>query len=104
VLTSSGDDHFPYYNSLAEELLKAEGKGAIAAFSPSGLSLNEPAHLFHKALVSELVSGKHQRLGDAVLAAQATYAASGAFHELLSFYDVLGDPALTIMPYRIQIH
>jgi len=86
----------PYFNSLAEELLKAEGKGAIAAFSPSGLSLNQPAHLLHQALLAELVSAKHRRLGDAVLAAQAAYAGSGAFPELLSIYHLLGDPALTI--------
>ncbi len=92
----NGYFHFPYYNSLAEELLKADGKGAIAAFSPSGLSLNEPAHLFHKALVGELISGKHERLGDAVSAAQAVYAASGAFQELLSIYHLLGDPALRL--------
>ena len=87
---------FPYLNSLSEELLKAEGKGAIAAFSPSGLSLNGPAHLFHKALLSELSSDRHERLGDAVLAAQTTYVASGAFVELLSIYHLLGDPALTL--------
>jgi len=92
----NGYFHFPYFNSLAEELLKAEGKGAVAAFSPSGLSLNEPAHLFHKALLSELMSGKHQRLGDAVAAAQAAYASSGAFPELLSIYHLLGDPALSL--------
>ena len=36
----NGYFHFPYFNSLPEELLKAEGKGIIAAFSPTGLSLN----------------------------------------------------------------
>ena len=30
----NGYFHFPYFGSLSEELLKAEGKGAIAAFSP----------------------------------------------------------------------
>ena len=39
----NGYFHFPFFNSLAEELAKAEGRGAIAAFSPSGLSLNGPA-------------------------------------------------------------
>ncbi len=47
----NGYFHFPYFNSLAEELVKAEGKGAIAAIAPSGLSLNDPAHRFHKALL-----------------------------------------------------
>jgi hypothetical protein len=92
----NGYFHFPYFDSLAEELVKADGKGAIAAFSPSGLSLNEPAQIFHKALLRELLSGKHERLGDAVLAAQASYAASGEFPELLSIYHLLGDPALKI--------
>jgi len=76
--------------------VKAEGKGAIAAFSPSGLSLDRPAHLFHQALLRELLSGRHPRLGDAVLAAQSAYASSGAFPELLRIYHLLGDPATTI--------
>jgi hypothetical protein len=92
----NGYFHFPYFNSLGEELVKAEGKGAIAAFSPSGLSLNEPAHRFHTALVAELVGGRHARLGDAVLASQAVYAQSGALPELLRIYHLLGDPALRI--------
>jgi hypothetical protein len=87
---------FPHFNSLSEELIKAEGKGAIATFSPSGLSLDAPAHLFHKAVLEELVSGGHQRLGDAVLAAQQAYAYSGAFSELLSIYHLFGDPAMEL--------
>jgi hypothetical protein len=92
----NGYFHFPYFNSLAEELVKAEDKGAIAAFSPSGLSLNDPARIFHKALLAELLSGKHSRIGDAVLAAQAAYAETGAFPELLRIYHLLGDPALKL--------
>jgi hypothetical protein len=88
--------HFPALNSLGEQLVKAEGRGAIAAFSPSGLSLNEPAHRYHKAVLAEILSGRHARLGDAILAAQEDYASSGAFPELLSTYHLLGDPALRI--------
>ena len=54
--------HFPYFDSLAEALLKAEDKGVIAAFSPSGLSLNEPAKRYQEALVDELFHGGHARL------------------------------------------
>jgi hypothetical protein len=32
------------------------------------------------------VSGQHERIGDAVLAAQEAYAQTGAFPELLSIY------------------
>jgi hypothetical protein len=86
----------PYNNSLAERLVLAEGKGAIAAFSPSGLSLDEAAHVYHRAVVTELETGDHHRLGDLLLAAQATYAATGAFPELLQIYNLLGDPGTKI--------
>jgi hypothetical protein len=88
----------PFYESLAEGFLKAQGKGTIAAFSPSGLSLDGPAHLYHRAVMQEITSGHHQRLGDALLAAQKTYALSGAMPELLSIYHLFGDPALEIQP------
>ena len=92
----NGYFHFPFLNSLAEEFLKAPDRGSIASFSPSGLSLHEPADLFHQALIQQITSGDHERLGDAVFAAQADFAQTGAFPELLSIYHLLGDPALRI--------
>ncbi len=86
----------PAFDSLGEALVKAEGKGAIAAFSPSGLSLDAAAHLYHKALLKQIVSGRHARLGDAILAAQGDYADTGAFPELLRVYNLLGDPAISL--------
>jgi hypothetical protein len=87
----NGYFHFPYFNSLAEALMKAEGKGAIAAISPSGLSVNEAARVFHEALLEELVAGDHLRLGDAMLAAQSAYAESGALPEMIAIYHLFGD-------------
>lgn len=92
----NGYFHFPYFDSLAEALLEAENKGAIAAFAPSGLSRNTPAHRFHELLLDQIFNGGHERLGDAVLAAQTAYANSGLFDELLSIYHLLGDPALEL--------
>jgi hypothetical protein len=90
----NGYFHFPYFDSLAESLVKAEAKGAIAAFSPTGLSLNDPATRYHEVFLDELFSGTHQRLGDVVLAAQTRYVDTGALPELVTIYHLLGDPAL----------
>jgi Peptidase family C25/Concanavalin A-like lectin/glucanases superfamily/Domain of unknown function (DUF2341) len=87
---------FPYFDSLAEALLKARDKGAIAAFAPSGLSLDGPAQLYQKAFLRELLARRGQRLGDVVLAAQTDYLETGAFPELLTIYHLLGDPALKL--------
>jgi hypothetical protein len=92
----NGYFHFPFFASLSEELLKAEDKGVVAAFSPSGLSLNDAAHILHRLLLEELVLNEHKRLGDAVLAAQSAYAELGALPEMLSIYHLFGDPAMMI--------
>jgi hypothetical protein len=92
----NGYFQFPLFDSLAESLLKAEGKGVIAAFSPSGLSLDGPAHLLHRLLLTELIHGGHHTLGDAILAAQSKYVDAGGYLELLKIYTLLGDPALRL--------
>jgi hypothetical protein len=86
----------PAFDSLAEAFLKAEGRGTAAAFTPTGLSLDGPAHELHRALMRELTRGHHERLGDAVLAAQEAYEQTGLMPELLSIYHLLGDPATRI--------
>jgi hypothetical protein len=92
----NGYFHYPHYDSLSEELVKAEGKGAIAAFSPSGLSFNDAAHAYHKAVLTELGQASHSRLGDALLAAQSAYLSTGASAEMIDLYHLFGDPALKI--------
>ena len=86
----------PAFDSLAESLVKPEGRGAIAAFSPSGLSLDAPVHEYHRALLAELTGGRHVRLGDALLAAQTAYGRTGLMPELLSIYHLFGDPAMVL--------
>jgi hypothetical protein len=46
--------------------------------------------------MAEITSGEHERLGDAVLAAQAAYAETGLMPELLSIYHLFGDPGMAI--------
>jgi hypothetical protein len=46
--------------------------------------------------MAELTRGTHERLGDAILAAQASYAETGLMPELLSVYHLLGDPGILL--------
>jgi hypothetical protein len=46
--------------------------------------------------MAELTSGRHERLGDALTAAQRTYAETGLMPELLSVYHLFGDPAMAL--------
>jgi hypothetical protein len=92
----NGYFHFPYFDSLSESLLKVEGKGVVAALSPSGLSLNDAAHIYHKLLLEEITGGGHKRLGDALLEGQGRYAETGMFPDAILVYHLFGDPALNL--------
>jgi hypothetical protein len=46
--------------------------------------------------MAEITGGGHERLGDAVLAAQAKYANEGVMPELLAIYHLLADPGMGI--------
>jgi hypothetical protein len=86
----------PLLPSLAEGFLDAEGRGAAAAFAPSSLSVNSAARRYHDALLEEVLSGRHDTLGDALLAAQVRFAEQGALPYLLESYLLLGDPATSL--------
>jgi len=92
----NGYFHHPSLNSLSEELVKAEGRGAVGAFAPSSVSVHWAARVYYETLIEELTSGRHERLGDALLAAQERYLDSGARPDLLRTYQLLADPALRI--------
>jgi hypothetical protein len=92
----NGYFHFPYFDSLAESLLEADGRGAIAAFSPSGLSLDSQARRMHELLLDAVLNRSHARLGDAILDVQREFAAEGGPVEILTIYHLLGDPALSL--------
>ena len=48
--------------------------------------------------MAEIVGGEHERLGDAVLRAQAAYADTGIMPELLAVYHLFADPGLRLRP------
>ena len=65
-------------------------------------SLDGPAHQYHRALMAALTSGRHERLGDAILAAQKAYAETGLMPELVGVYHLLGDPATELAPRQTR--
>jgi hypothetical protein len=88
------------FNNSAQAALgvAAEGGGARGdrELLAVGAEPRRPGHQYHRALMTELTSGAHRRLGDAILAAQGRYARTGLMTELVSVYHLLGDPATTI--------
>ncbi|MBT8363881.1 MAG: hypothetical protein KJP23_04190, partial [Deltaproteobacteria bacterium] len=91
--------------SLAEALLQADGKGAVAALMPTGMTPPEGQQILQAALVEAVFSEDVRRLGPAIAAAKQTLLANGgqAFEELSETFLLFGDPALELkvpLPHR----
>jgi hypothetical protein len=104
--------HFVYpedwgFPSLAEALLRAEDKGAVAAFMSTGLTTTEGQDILDTALFDAIFNQDVRVLGQAVSAAKQTLIANGGslYEEVNETFLLFGDPAMTLkvpLPLRPQ--
>jgi len=93
--------HHPQADCLAEELLLAEGKGALAAFAPTSELLPAEQDALVKALFEALFASDAPTLGEAVMRAKRSLPDGGrGYEDLIETYALLGDPALRLAQPR----
>ena len=86
--------------SLAEEFLRVEGKGAIAAWSPTGLGFPSQHRLLFEELLTAIFEEDNRLLGPATTAAKiSAYAQNSGLGELVETFVLFGDPALELAPF-----
>lgn len=88
----------PGYPSLGEEMVRRAQGGAVAVWSPAGLSGGGEATALAELLASAAFRAPSARLGDVLLETQGHFAAQGGSAEMLRLYLLLGDPALRLIP------
>ena len=100
------DWSFPY-PSLAEALLRAEDKGAIAVLMSTGQTTTEGQHVLDSALFDAIFNQDLRVLGQAVSSAKQTLMANGdsTYEEVNETFVLFGDPAMSLkvpLPHRPQ--
>jgi Peptidase family C25 len=94
------------FPSLAESLLRPEGKGAVTAFMPTGMTVPEGQHVLDRALFDAVFTQDIRTLGPAISAAKQTLLANGAeYAELSETFLLFGDPAMGLrvpLPRRVS--
>jgi hypothetical protein len=81
------------YPSLAESLVRAADKGAIASFSPAGFGLASGHDFLAQGLYIAVFKNFITRIGDATnLSKLYLYANSTGYNDLIDTYALLGDP------------
>jgi hypothetical protein len=84
--------------SLAEQLLQATDKGAVAALMPTGMSTTAGQHIFNNAVFEAIFVNDIRQLGPAIASAKQTLLANGDayFEQISQTFLLFGDPALTL--------
>lgn len=86
----------PGFDSLGESLLRYPSGGAIAVWSPTGLSINDNAKILDEELFRALSAGAQGTLGEVIQEAQRTYVIRTGDTLTPKIYNLLGDPALKL--------
>ncbi len=92
----AGRFEMPGVDNLGEVLLQRATGGAVAAWSPSGLSRNAPAGDLGVAFYRAVLQEGCGRLGLAILQARRAVQTEFISRDTLAVYNLLGDPALKI--------
>ena len=87
---------FPDSDSLGEEMMGSSDGGAIAVWSPTGLSVNSRAVILDEEFMNAVFSDGISLLGDAVLKALESYSNRTGDKTMPGIYNLLGDPALRL--------
>jgi len=98
---------WPDYPSLAESLVRASDKGAIASWSPSGFGLGGGHDLLAQGIYAAFFNLDMTRLGTASTYGKYYLDANGpGYRDLIDTYNLLGDPATRLNvspPYIISL-
>jgi hypothetical protein len=87
----------PERDAMAEELLLAEGGGAVAVFAPSSLTLSSDQGPLNRALLKVLLEEEAPPVGLAILEAKRSVAAeTQGQRDVIETFTLLGDPALEL--------
>ena len=102
----TGYFHHPEYGTLDESLLRLDGGGAVATWSPSGLGIATGHGYLHTGFYSAVFDEGIVELGPATWSAKLhLYSQAPVYDDLLDTYHLFGDPAMALnLTYRPWPH
>jgi hypothetical protein len=102
----TGYFHHPEYGTLDESLLRLNGGGAVATWSPSGLGIATGHNYLHTGFYSAVFDQGIVELGPATGSAKLhLYSQAPVYDDLLDTYHLFGDPAMALnLTYRPWPH
>ena len=94
-----GQFSIPGYSSLAEYLVLKQQGGAVAMWSPTGISVDSEALILDTKFFQHAFKEGMHVLGDVIIKTLQDYAQEGTEPSMMDIYNLLGDPALKMGGY-----
>ncbi len=94
----AGRFEIPGYDAIGEAMVVKPGGGVVAAWVPTGLSLNSLARILDEEFFKAVFIDHQMVLGDAILTAMNAFKAKHTIGRsfMLDIYTLIGDPALKL--------
>lgn len=90
--------HSPLISGMAETIVRANGRGAVASWSATGQGVATGHDQMHRGFFDAIFSSGIRHLGPATLAGKMQlYKTDQRFRDLIDTYGLLGDPALELL-------
>ncbi len=88
----------PSYFAMAEEMVRYDNGGSVAALSPTGLGLSYDEHNFRQLLLDIIYKDNIRSLGDVLLQTKQRFRTTYGYEPkyLLDTMSLFGDPALLL--------
>jgi len=89
------------YSCLAESIVRAAGRGAVASWSATGLGVATGHSILAEGLFDAVFAGGMRRLGPAATQAKILlFGAGSGYLDLIDTYTLFGDPALALQVFE----
>jgi len=85
------------YDALAEVVTKAQDKGAVASWSPTGVGLATGHDILNRGFFNAAFKNMLATIGQATIAGKLDLWASGTYLDLIDTYLLFGDPATNFL-------
>ena len=92
----AGRFEIPGFDAIGEHMVVKPDGGAVAAWVPTGLSLNDLARILDEGFFTAVFTDNHTVLGDAIMSAMTGYANEDYPAFTLDIFTYIGDPALNL--------
>ncbi|MBI5303655.1 MAG: hypothetical protein HY868_16080 [Chloroflexi bacterium] len=99
----TGMFHLAGVTTLAESFIRADGQGAVAVWSSTGLGVNDGHDVLTQGFYAAIFNGSVETIGLAINSSKTSLVAMGGHSDLVDEFTLFGDPASAALAFTPRL-